>query len=144
MNREKHEKAAKRYAEVVTAHKKRKNHDDKVLDIIEVDQVAEAEDNEEHSGSESAAAGSKKQGSDGAKSNADVKTKGDEEEEEDANAAGGSINSDMSEMDIIQNADNVFQTLLGLPEISIETLYMAAKEKDSTILHLMNEHTNFI
>lgn len=40
--------------------------------------------------------------------------------------------------------DNMFQQLLGLPEITIETLYMASKEKDKTILHLMNEHTNFI
>ena len=38
----------------------------------------------------------------------------------------------------------MFQQLLGLPEITIETLYMASKEKDKTILHLMNEHTNFI
>ena len=47
-------------------------------------------------------------------------------------------------MDIIKDQDNVFQNLLGLPEISIETLYMAAKEKDKTILNLMNQHTNFI
>ena len=47
-------------------------------------------------------------------------------------------------MDLINNQDNVFQQLLGLPEISIETLYMASKEKDKTIVHLMNEHTNFI
>ena len=50
----------------------------------------------------------------------------------------------MSETDLIEKQDNVFQTLLGLPEISIETLYMAAKEKDKTILNLMSEHTNFI
>ena len=143
MNREKHEKAAKRYAEVVTAHNKRKKRDGKVVDIAEVDQVAEADDNEEHSGSESAA-GSKKQGSQGSKSNADGKTKGDDDEEDPADVA-ESINSEMTAMDVLENnADNVFQTLLGLPEISIETLYMAAKEKDSTILHLMNEHTNFI
>ena len=55
-----------------------------------------------------------------------------------------SINSDMSEIDIHQKEENVFQALLGLPEISIETLYQAAKEKDKTILNLMNEHTNFI
>lgn len=36
MNREKHEKAAKKYAEVITAHKKRKKRGD-VLDISEVD-----------------------------------------------------------------------------------------------------------
>ena len=33
---------------------------------------------------------------------------------------------------------------MGLPEISIETLYMQYKEKDKTIIKLMNEHTNFI
>ena len=38
----------------------------------------------------------------------------------------------------------MFQQLLGLPEISIETLYMQYKEKDKTIIKLMNEHTNFI
>lgn len=39
---------------------------------------------------------------------------------------------------------NLFQNLLGLPEISIETLYLQYKEKDKSILKLMNEHTNFI
>ena len=53
-------------------------------------------------------------------------------------------NADLHLPDVINNQENVFQTLLGLPEISIETLYMAAKEKDKTILNLMNEHTNFI
>ena len=38
----------------------------------------------------------------------------------------------------------MFQQLLGLPEISLDTLYQAYREKDKTILHLMNEHTNFI
>ena len=56
----------------------------------------------------------------------------------------GSIDSDLSEMDLLNGQDNMFQQLLGLPEISIETLYMASKEKDKTIVHLMNEHTNFI
>lgn len=50
----------------------------------------------------------------------------------------------MSVMDILHREDNVFQSLLGLPEISIETLYLAFKEKDKTILNIMRDHVNFI
>jgi len=50
----------------------------------------------------------------------------------------------LSEIDLLNNQENVFQQLLGLPEISIETLYLQYKEKDKTIIKLMNEHTNFI
>ena len=90
------------------------------------------------SGSES---GSKKNGSDGGKtSNAEKKTKGGDDED----LGEPSINSEMSEMDILNRQENVFQTLLGLPEISIETLYLAFREKDKTILNLMREQTNFI
>ena len=52
--------------------------------------------------------------------------------------------SSMNEVKMMEQQDNVFQQLLGLPEISIETLYMQYKEKDKTIIKLMNEHTNFI
>lgn len=38
MNRERHDKAARKYAEVINAHKSRKKRGD-VLDIKEVDQV---------------------------------------------------------------------------------------------------------
>ena len=108
MNREKHEKAAKKYAEVITAHKKRKKRGD-VLDISEVDQVQEADDNEEHSATESAA-GSKKPASDGRRSDAEAKTKGDEGSNNDDAADGAmSINSDMTAADVYEaNADNVF------------------------------------
>ena len=72
--------------------------------------------------------------------NAEKRTKEDELED----LGEPSINSDLSEMDIMNKQENVFQTLLGLPEISIETLYMAFREKDKTILNLMREQTNFI
>lgn len=134
MNREKHEKAAKKYAEVIKSHTNRRKRGD-VIDshASGVSQVAEVD--EEVSGDESPGG----KGSD----NANQKTKGDEASKSglDMNE---SINSDMSEIDIHKKEENVFQALLGLPEISIETLYQAAKEKDKTILNLMNEHTNFI
>lgn len=139
MNREKHEKAAKKYAEVIKSHTNRRQRGDVVESHSGVSQVAEVDDNEEVSGDESPGA----KGSDGRGSNANQKTKGDEASKSglDLNE---SINSDMSEIDIHKKEENVFQALLGLPEISIETLYQAAKEKDKTILNLMNEHTNFI
>ena len=52
--------------------------------------------------------------------------------------------SDMSEMKVLKAQENVFQQLLGLPEISIESLYMQYKEKDKDIIKIMNEQTNFI
>ena len=55
-----------------------------------------------------------------------------------------SDDSAVAEIRAMEEKDNVFQQLLGLPEISIETLYMQYKEKDKTIIKLMNEHTNFI
>ena len=55
-----------------------------------------------------------------------------------------SEDSTLNEINKLENEENVFQQLLGLPEISIETLYMQYKEKDKTIIKLMNEHTNFI
>ena len=74
-----------------------------------------------------------------------MKTNEEEKKEEELEADNeGSIDSDMTEMDLLNGQENMFQQLLGLPEISIETLYMASKEKDKTIVHLMNEHTNFI
>lgn len=97
--------------------------------------MAEADDREEVSGSES---GSKSKGSN--LTDAEKRTKEDELED----VGEPSINSDLSEMDIINKQENVFQTLLGLPEISIETLYMAFREKDKTILNVMREQTNFI
>ena len=100
--------------------------------------VAEADDREEVSGSDSGS--NKHRGSDGRTSDADKRTKEDELED----LGEPSINSDLSEMDIMNKQENVFQTLLGLPEISIKTLYMAFREKDKTILNLMREHTNFI
>ena len=39
---------------------------------------------------------------------------------------------------------NAFQALLGLPEISLDTLYEGYKEKDKDVVHYMNEHSNFI
>lgn len=83
-------------------------------------------------------------------SGADAQTRGDEGSKSNEELGVGaqqdtmSINSETTRMDVLNNQENVFQQLLGLPEISIETLYMAAKEKDKTIIHLMNEHTNFI
>ena len=147
MNREKHDKASKRYAEVATSYNKRKKNGEGYDGI---DQVQEAADDEEVSG-ESANGTKVKTGrarahfevSDGNNNSghvsAEALTKGDDVTGDDI-----SINSETSRMDILNNQENVFQTLLGLPEISIETLYMAAKEKDKTILHLMNENTNFI
>lgn len=34
--------------------------------------------------------------------------------------------------------------MLGLSVVSLETLYASYKEKDTTILQLMNENANFI
>ena len=55
----------------------------------------------------------------------------------------GSENSSVGDVRL-NTEENVFQHLLGLPEISIETLYMQYKEKDKDIMKLMNEHTNFM
>ena len=55
-----------------------------------------------------------------------------------------SYDSDMDEAKMMEQTENVFQQLLGLPEVSIETLYLQHKEKDKNVLKLMNEHTNFI
>ena len=52
--------------------------------------------------------------------------------------------SEMSEMKVLKAQENVFQQLLGLPEISIESLYMQYKEKDKDIIRIMNEQSNFI
>ena len=51
---------------------------------------------------------------------------------------------EFNENDYFKVDDNAFQALLGLPEISIETLYQNYKEKDKDIIQLMNEHANFI
>jgi hypothetical protein len=40
--------------------------------------------------------------------------------------------------------ENQFIKLLGLPEITIENLFMNNKEKDSHIGKIMNEHANFV
>lgn len=37
-----------------------------------------------------------------------------------------------------------FQALLGLPEITLESLYANYKEKDKDVIQYMNEHSNFI
>ena len=34
--------------------------------------------------------------------------------------------------------------MLGLPPITVESLYMQYKEKDEIILEIMNEHANYI
>ena len=52
--------------------------------------------------------------------------------------------NEMEEVKNLQAQENVFQQLLGLPEISVETLYMQYKEKDKEIIKIMNEQTNFI
>lgn len=39
--------------------------------------------------------------------------------------------------------DNAFQQLLGMPEISLESLYQNFKEKDKDVLSIMNEQVNF-
>lgn len=78
MSQERANKAARKYADVMQSHEKRKKaKKGQGYDLSEVDQVKEADDNEEASGDESAS-GNKKQGSDGNNSNADGKTKGDD------------------------------------------------------------------
>ena len=90
------------------AHNARRKNDHKTTAGIQPageEIVAEADDKEEVSGSESGSAKGKKQPSDGDKaSNADKKTK-----DEDVDDLGEpSINSDMSEMDILNRQENVF------------------------------------
>jgi hypothetical protein len=40
--------------------------------------------------------------------------------------------------------ENEFTNLLGLPSISIESLYQQYRENDQTILGVMREHSNFL
>ena len=48
------------------------------------------------------------------------------------------------EADYYEADENKFAKLLDVPEITIETLYSQYKEKDKTILEVMNEQANFI
>ena len=34
--------------------------------------------------------------------------------------------------------------MLGLPTVTVETLYQQYKEKDEVIIELMNEHSSFV
>ena len=92
---------------MVYAHKDRRKRGD-VHDSNHrtVEQVAEVDGNEEASGSESLQA-SQKNKSDGRISNANQKTKGDEASKSGLDLE-DSIDSDMSEMDVIAKQDNVF------------------------------------
>jgi hypothetical protein len=40
--------------------------------------------------------------------------------------------------------ENQFSNLLGLPSISIESIYQQYRETDATVIQLMREHSNFI
>lgn len=37
-----------------------------------------------------------------------------------------------------------FAAVLGLPTITVETLYQQYKEKDESIIEIMNEHANYV
>lgn len=52
--------------------------------------------------------------------------------------------SSFDEEEYFKNDENQFTSLLGLPQISIETIYANYKEKDANVLKLMNENANFI
>lgn len=48
------------------------------------------------------------------------------------------------ESEVFEENEDKFTQLLGLPTISIETIYQSYKEKDVTVLNLMREHNNFV
>ena len=58
-------------------------------------------------------------------------------------AAGGQFESAMDD-EYFQPEENGFIKLLGLDEISIETLFRQHKDKDKQTQKIMNEHANFI
>lgn len=43
-----------------------------------------------------------------------------------------------------KESEGGFAAVLGLPTITVETLYQQYKEKDEAIIDLMNEHSNFV
>lgn len=43
-----------------------------------------------------------------------------------------------------KDSEGGFAAVLGLPTITVETLYQQYKEKDEAILEFMNEHANYI
>ena len=56
------------------------------------------------------------------------------------------LSSEMSldEAEYYKTDDNQFTQLLGLPQVTIETIYQSYREKDQNVIKLMREHSNFI
>ena len=50
----------------------------------------------------------------------------------------------LTEDDYLKEEQNQFSQLLGLPKITLESIYKQNRESDPNILNLMREHSNFI
>jgi len=51
---------------------------------------------------------------------------------------------EFKENEYFEQDGGAFQALLGLPEITLESLYANYREKDKDVVQYMNEHSNFI
>ncbi len=52
--------------------------------------------------------------------------------------------NDFNTDDYFKHEEDQFANMIGLSVVTIETIYAGYKEKDTTILNLMNENANFI
>lgn len=62
------------------------------------------------------------------------------------NLWGGDMTSsvDLDDEEFLQEEENKFSKLLGLPQITLESLYLQYTEKNHNVLKLMGEHSHFI
>lgn len=56
----------------------------------------------------------------------------------------GETTSSVDDNDFLKEDNNEFSKLLGLPTITLETLYMQYTESNHNILKMMGEHAHFI